>query len=146
LINIPALATICFLSATGAAAASADNPTLVTGTIVAIDPQGDWELGALDAREGHWLYPYAAAMIRVAEATPDSTASGLAAGDTVAVWHVTTPVARNSARPGEALESSAIADQVAGRKLRVGQSAVFRLRYRLGRWFFDPQAVEAKSE
>lgn len=140
------LVTSFWLAAAIAAAAPADNPTLVTGTIIAIEPRGDWELGALDARAGHWLYPYAAAMIRVAEAAPDSTAPGIAAGDTVAVWHVTSSVAHNAARPGEAFESSAIADQVAGRELGVGQSAVFRLRYRLGRWFFDPRAVESASD
>lgn len=141
-----ALVTTCFLSATMATAAPADSPTRVTGTIIAIEPQGEWELGALDARDGHWLYPYAAAMIHVAEATPDSTVPGLAAGDTIAVWHITSSAAHNAARPGEALESSAIADQVGGRKLRVGQSAAFRLRYRLGRWFFDPKAVESESD
>lgn len=74
MINTPALVTTCLLSAGIAAAAPADSPTRVTGNIIAIEPQGEWELGALDAREGHWLYPYAAAMIRVAEAAPDSTA------------------------------------------------------------------------
>lgn len=141
-----ALVTTCFLSASIAAAALVDNPTRVTGTIIAIEPQGEWELGALDAREGHWLYPYAAAMILVAAAAPDSTAPGIAAGDTIAVWHITSSAAHNAAWPGEVHESSVIADQVAGRKLRVGQSAVFRLRYRLGRWFFDPRAVESKSD
>jgi len=143
---MPALVTTCFLSATMATAAPADSPTLVTGTIIAIEPQGEWELGALDAREGHWLYPCAAAMILVAAAAPDSTAPGIAAGDTIAVWHITSSVAHNAARPREAIESSVIAEQLAGRKLRVGQSAVFRLRYRLGRWFFDPKAVESKSD
>lgn len=143
---MPALVTTCLLSAGIAAAAPADSPTRVTGNIIAIEPQGEWELGALDARDGHWLYPYAAAMIHVAEAAPDSTAPGIAVGDTIAVWHVTSSVAHKSARPGEALESSVIADQVAGRKLHVGQSAVFRLRYRLGRWFFDPRAVESMSD
>lgn len=118
MIHMQALVMTCFLSAAIAAAAPAD----------------------------HWLYPYAAAMILVAKTVPDNTGQHLAAGDTVAVWHVTSSVAHNAARPGEAIESTAIADQVAGRELHVGQSVVFRLRYRLGRWFFDPRAVESESD
>jgi hypothetical protein len=112
-------------------------PATITGEIVAIEPQGERELGAIDARPGRWLYPYSVAKIRIDEILVDETDMHLAQGDTIAVWYVTSADAHNSEQPGMAILSETIAESVAERQLELGQTAAFFVRPQFERWYFE---------
>lgn len=119
-----------------------ESPATIAGEIVAIEPQGERELGAIDARPGHWLYPYSVAKIRVEEILVDKTDTHLAQGDTIAVWYITSADARNSEQPGMTNWSEFIAEAVAERQLELGQTSAFFVRHQFERWYFEAAPAE----
>jgi hypothetical protein len=123
----------------------ADAQVVVSGQIVAIESQGEWELGAMDARPGHWLWPYSVAKIRIAEVLKDQSDVQPVQGDTLDVWYVTSAEAHNSEEPRRAIWSETVAEDLNERHLQIGQQAAYFVRHQFEHWYFDAPPANADT-